>query len=144
RGRGHLGGDVGGQDERRARDRVLDRRVRTVRVTLVLANVLRPARREVAAEDEVRELQRRIVGVGTVDRRQREAHRRLHRTRPTDDLDRTRAQRRRRRKRNRLAAAGPAAQRRLYLVDGTVGVDVADEDECRAARYHPLTVQLPQ
>ena len=60
---GHLGGHLGGDHQRRAGDRVLDERVRPVRVALVLADVLHPAGGEVAAEDQVGQLQRGVVGV---------------------------------------------------------------------------------
>ncbi len=89
---------------------VVDHRVRPVRVALVLADVLHPARREVAAEDQVGQLQRGVVGVRPGHGRQRHPQRRLHRVGPVDQQHRAGLGAGRRRQRDVLAAAVPASR----------------------------------
>ena len=128
--------------QRRAEHVVVDAAVRAVGVALVLADVLRPARGEVAAEDQVGQLQRRDSAssvrvtadvpirsdVCTEPGRSTTSS---GRRRGAGSFGTARPRR----------VARPAAERGLDLVEHARRRDVADDDEHGAVRAHPVAVQ---
>ena len=97
--------------------RVVDAGVRAVRVALVLADVGDPARGEVAAEDQVGQRERRVVGRGAGRRGAGHPHGRLHRAGPVEQqrrAGRRHGQRRARRRPRpwRSSRSAPARPRR--------------------------------
>ena len=120
---------------------MLDQRVRTVRVPLVLADVLHPAGREVAAEHQVRQLQGGVVGMGARYRRQRQAQRGLYRPGPVDQGQRSGVQRRYRRQVHGGPVTVPGGQCAFGRVDRLLRRQVTDDDHDSAGRVQPLPVQ---
>ena len=121
---------------------VVDAAVRAVRVALVLADVLGPARGEVAAEDQVGQLQRRIALVGRGSPRRSPS--------ASTSAPSRRGRRRAAGRRAARAASGmrgfgafarPAAERGLDLVEHAARRHVTDDDEHCTVGTHAVTMQ---